>query len=187
MLPVVHLLESSRMHSRFAGPFTLFAALGLLVPALGAQQPHPVATKPAGPTTVADAVNLTGLTVTRANVRGLKKQAIAKALSLPDSEAKVFWPLYDDYEEDMAELWDRRIALVSQYADSRGSLDPDRLRALFNAVFDLDSARLSVRRGQYEKFAEVLPIRTVARFFEIDIYLERLIDAKAWGQLPEVR
>ena len=174
------------MPARVSVYLTGFAILGLFVPALAAQQPHPVATKPAAPKTVAETVELNGLNVTRANVRSVKKAALARALSLPDSEAKVFWPLYDDYEEDMAELGDRRVAIVSQYSDSRGSADPDRLRALFTAVMDLDSARLSVRREQYEKFAEALPIRTVARFFEIDIYLERLIDAKAWGQLPMV-
>lgn len=54
-------------------------------------------------------------------------------------------------------------------------------------VFDLDGRRVKLSRDQFNKFAKRLPAKTVAHFFQLDGFLNRVIDLQIAAALPEVR
>jgi hypothetical protein len=127
------------------------------------------------------------LELMRSNVRENKAQLIGRALALPDSEASVFWPLYREYEVELTKLADQRVQLIHEYLTVYDTLSNAKARDLMLRVFDLDAQRVKLSRDQFNKFAKRLPAKTVAHFFQLDGFLNRVIDLQIAAALPEVK
>src|SRR6185295_3130770 len=61
-----------------------------------------------------------------------KKVIVSKYMELTESEAKNFWPVYEDYQKDLQKIHERLGALLKSYAaESRGkSLTDDKAKKL---------------------------------------------------------
>jgi hypothetical protein len=145
----------------------------LLVAALQAQAPD---------TSLENAIALV-----RTDVRANKAAIIGRALALPDSESQVFWPLYREFEAATAELWDERIKLVRDYAAVYDTLSDAKAREFVQRAFDIDEQRVKLNRSTYKAMSKKLPGKTVAHFFQVDGFLNRVIELKVVSALPEVR
>jgi len=58
----------------------------------------------------------------RQDIRSKKKQLIAANLTLTDTEATKFWPVYDQYAAESTKLGDEKYALIKEYAKGFGTL-----------------------------------------------------------------
>lgn len=133
-------------------------------------------------TSVANAIALF-----RTNVRANKAELIGRSMALPDSEAAVFWPLYREFEAKTAKLWDERVALIRDYIAAYDTLSHAKAREFVQRAFDIDERRVKLNRDTYKQFAKRLPGKTVARFFQLDGFLNRLIELQVVAALPEVK
>lgn len=68
------------------------------------------------PTTVTDR----DMNLMRSDIRSQKKQLIASNLKLTDAEATKFWPVYDQYTNELIKINDQKFALIKQYAQNWG-------------------------------------------------------------------
>ena len=162
------------MTARLAG----FAAL-LSLAAAGAAPPLRAQ---AQDTSMANALELV-----RSNVRENKAQLVGRALALPDSEATVFWPMYREYEVQLTKLGDERMQLIHEYLAVYDTLSNAKARDLMLRVFDLDARRVKLSRDQFNRFAKRLPAKTVAHFFQLDGFLNRVIELQITAALPEIK
>ncbi len=123
----------------------------------------------------------------RTNVRANKAELIRHALALPDSVGSVFWPLYREYEAELSQLYDERVVLIRDYLTVYDTLSNAKARDLMLRVFDLDARRVKLSRDQFNKFSKRLPAKTVAHFFQLDGFLNRVIDLQIAAALPEIQ
>jgi len=137
---------------------------------------------PAQDTSVATAIALL-----RSDVRANKAELIGRALALPDSQAQVFWPMYREYEAETAKLWDQRVQLIKDYVAAYDSLSDATARELMQRAFDIDEQRVKLNKSTFKKFAKKLPAKTVAHFFQLDGFLNRVMELKVIAALPEIR
>jgi hypothetical protein len=137
---------------------------------------------PAQDTSVANAIALL-----RSDVRANKAALIGRALALPDSQAQVFWPMYREYEAETATLWDRRVQLIKDYVAAYDSLSDAKARELMQRAFDIDEQRVKLNKSTFKKFAKQLPAKTVAHFFQLDGFLNRVLELKVVAALPEIK
>ena len=54
----------------------------------------------------------------RQDIRAMKMQVIGENMSLSDTEAEKFWPIYRHYADDVHEVNDAKYALLKQYAET---------------------------------------------------------------------
>jgi hypothetical protein len=52
----------------------------------------------------------------RADLSNGKVKTINDVMKLSDEEARVFWPISKDYEDELFENGDRRVALIKEYS-----------------------------------------------------------------------
>src|SRR5262245_17232297 len=55
--------------------------------------------------------------ILRDKIRADKKLVVAANMDLSESEAKAFWPIYDQYQQDLQKLNQRMANLLQSYAD----------------------------------------------------------------------
>lgn len=123
----------------------------------------------------------------RQDLRSGKKQAIAASLQLSDAEAIKFWPVYDQYSAEMSKLVDQRYALIKEYANGFGTLTDNQALSLVKRSLSLDEQVAQLRSKYVPIVNQVLPGTKTATFFQMDRYLNTLIDLKASGAIPVVQ
>ena len=120
----------------------------------------------------------------RQDIRSRKKQIIAANLKLTDTEATKFWPVYDQYSAELSKLGDQRYALIKEYAKGFGTLTDDQALSLMKRSLSLDEQVAQLRSKYVPIINQVLPGTKTATFFQMDRYINSLIDVQLAGAIP---
>lgn len=123
----------------------------------------------------------------RQDLRSNKKQTIAASLQLTESEATKFWPIYDRYSTELSKLGDQRYALIKEYADGFGTLSDDQALSLLKRSLQLDEQVAQLRSKYLPIVNQVLPGTKTATFFQMDRYINSLVDVQVAGAIPLVQ
>lgn len=118
------------------------------------------------------------------DIRSIKKQVIAANLTLADSEATKFWPVYEQYSAEFGKINDARAALVKEYSDEYGTQTDEQADSLVRRWLDVDIAAAQLRQKYVPIFRQVLPGKKAATFFQLDRRISMMIDVQITSQLP---
>lgn len=126
------------------------------------------------------------LKLLRKDIRSEKKQLIALNMSLTDTEATKFWPVYDKYAGELAKLYDQRVALIKEYAANYNSLTDGAAASLNKRSISHEESMAKLRQKYAPMVEKVLPGKKAALFFQIDRRLGLLIDLQLASEIPLV-
>ena len=118
------------------------------------------------------------------DVQQEKAQIMGAVLALNKEEAEKFWPIYDEYEADLAKLNQQRAQNVQEYARSYSQLSDERANALVKAELDSMKQRTELANKYHERVKASLGPVNAARFFEVDGQLNSIIDLQIDSSLP---
>jgi hypothetical protein len=118
------------------------------------------------------------------DIRSIKKQVVAANLTLTDSEATKFWPVYEQYSAEFGKINDTRAALVKEYSDEYGTQTDEQADSLVRRWLDVDIAAAQLRQKYVPIFRKVLPGKKAATFFQLDRRISLMIDVQLTSQLP---
>ncbi|HTS06337.1 MAG TPA: hypothetical protein VLX32_13415 [Candidatus Acidoferrum sp.] len=168
----------------FAAPIII--AVGLLASPRAFAQ----ATTPPSTTTADKSANTFDdqqITLLRKDVRSLKKQLIAVNLTLTDSQAASFWPVYEQYCADYDKINEARIAVVKDYSEGYGTLTDEQADRLIRRWLDTDISAAQLRQKYVPIFRKVLPGKIAATFFQLDRRISLMIDLQFTSKIPLVQ
>jgi hypothetical protein len=99
-----------------------------------------------------------------------KKLIVSKYMELTESEAKSFWPVYEDYQKDLLKFYERLGALLKSYAaDYRGkSLTDEKAKKLLDEWIALEQDEVKQRSAFIPKLTKALPAKKAARYLQIE-------------------
>ena len=120
----------------------------------------------------------------RSDVRTQKVAILTEVMGFSEAEDTAFWPIYREYDMEMAKLGDERTALISEYAKNYENLTNEVADKLATRALDLEARRQAAKARCYEKVKGVLPARTAARFLQVEHQLLLLIDLQIAALLP---
>lgn len=123
----------------------------------------------------------------RKDLRSDKKQLIAANLSLTDSEATKFWPVYDQYQAEYSKIGDAKVALIKDYAANWGTISDDQALALLKRSQDIDESVIQLRKKYVPIINKVLPGKKTATFFQLDRRIDDLVNVQLASQIPLVQ
>jgi hypothetical protein len=120
----------------------------------------------------------------RADVRAQKVAILTEVMGFSEKEDAAFWPIYRDYDLEMAKLGDERVALIAEYADSYSKLTDAIAEKLAAGAIDLEARRREVLARCYDRVRTALSPRTALRFLQVEHQLLLLIDLQIAAALP---
>jgi len=123
----------------------------------------------------------------RSDVRAEKVAILTELMELNESEDKVFWPMYREYDSEMAKLGDERVALIGEYANNYAKLTDAVADQLAKKALDLESRRQAVKAKYFERIKAALSPKTALRFLQIEHQLNLIIDLQISAALPIVQ
>jgi Spy/CpxP family protein refolding chaperone len=122
----------------------------------------------------------------RSDVRSGKKQIIAANMSLTDSEAQQFWPIYDQYTAELATITDSKYSLIKGYAQNYASLTGEQAEEYVKGRAAVEQSIMELRLKYFPIFRKVLSGKSTALFFQMDWRLGLIVDLQLASQIPLV-
>jgi UTP:GlnB (protein PII) uridylyltransferase len=115
-----------------------------------------------------------------------RKNLIAKHLKLTDQEGPKFWLVYEEYSRAIGKVEARRAMLMRTFAENQQSMTDEKATELLTEFLDVREARVKLQKSFVPKFKAVLPVRKVARFYQIDHRLDTSILSQLAQAFPLV-
>ena len=124
------------------------------------------------------------LELLRSDVRTSKVEILTDALNLAEQEAAAFWPIFREYDTELAKLGDRRVAMVKAFAATYGTTTNEQASLFAKDWFALQSDRLKLRKKYFDKVAKAVSPLVAARFTQVENVIGMLIDIQIAAELP---
>jgi hypothetical protein len=113
-----------------------------------------------------------------------RKAVVSQNMYLTSAQAKVFWPLYNSYEQRMDQVEDRHIREIKSYVASYNNLTDAAANQKLDEVLSISQARLQTQQEYVPKFRAVLPGVVVTRFFQIDNKMHAMVQCNIAQMVP---
>jgi hypothetical protein len=157
--------------------------LSCAVPAMAQQTPTPQVSEQQTKT-----LNLSAYAeLLRSDVRAEKVAILTEVLALNEAEDKAFWPIYREYDQQMAALGDERVALIAEYAKNYSQMTDPLASTLMSKAIDLDNRRKAALAACAEKVKTALSPRMALKFLQVEHQLLLIIDLQIAAALPVVK
>jgi hypothetical protein len=123
----------------------------------------------------------------RKDIRAQRKQIIAANMTLSESEAEKFWPVYEQYVSDLVKLNGTKYALIRQYVQTRGALTDAEADSAVNQWVSVDQSVADLRRKYIPLFRKVLSPKSTALFYQLDRRVQLMIDLQLASSIPIIQ
>jgi predicted outer membrane protein len=119
-------------------------------------------------------------------IKADKKMVVAANMGLTESEAKGFWPIYDAYQKDLAQLNGRLYKLIETYAGyyNSNSLTDAKAKELTDGAIAIEAAELDLKKSYLPKLYSALPAVKVARYIQIENKIRAIVKLEIAAEVP---
>jgi hypothetical protein len=125
--------------------------------------------------------------VLREKVRADKKLVVAAALDLTEAEGKAFWPVYNAYQSDMIQHYDRVSRLIGAFAKAYETMTDEAAAKLLDEYLALQTNQVTLLRSYAPRFRRVLPAKKVAQLYQIENKMRALVDYEFAREIPLIK
>ena len=126
------------------------------------------------------------MNVVREALRANKKALVADNMQLTESEAKAFWPVYEEYQTEMKVIGDRMVKLIENYGATHKVMTDDTAGKLLKNLMSIQRDRVTLQEKYLPKFEKVLPMTKVARYYQIENKFRAVVDYDVTSEIPLV-
>jgi hypothetical protein len=120
----------------------------------------------------------------RQDLRAKKMEVIGQNMSLSDTQAEKFWPIYNHYVKDLQAVNDQKYALLKQYAEMWSTMTDEDALVYVRNWLEADGQAQALRLKYVPVVSQVLPGKKAATFFQLDRRLNMIIDLQLFSQIP---
>ena len=127
--------------------------------------------------------------ILREKVKADKKLLVATNMDLTESEAKGFWPVYEQYQKDLDAINQRIIKLIESYASDyrAGTLTDEKAKKLIDELVAVEQAEAGLKTSSVPKLRKVLPEKKVARYLQLENKIRAGVKYEVAGGVPLVQ
>ena len=108
----------------------------------------------------------------------LKAKKVAfftQKLNLNSEEAEVFWPVYNEYQEQKENLFEQRKAIHEQFARSLHKMPNKEVEESLNKLMAISKDEATLLETYMTKFKDILPDKKVAQLFVVEEDYKRFL------------
>jgi hypothetical protein len=110
-------------------------------------------------------------------IEAYKIAYITEKLSLSSEEAKIFWPVYNDWQKEQDALRKERFQKMISFRkiDEIEELSDAQVQSLITNDFEMKQRELNLDKKYYYKLKSLLPIKIVGKYFRAQEAFKREI------------
>ncbi len=123
----------------------------------------------------------------RHDIRSQKKKLIAANVPLTADEATKFWPVYEEFSEQLVMINNEKAAIIKEYAQSYTTMTDAQADDLTQRMLAVDVNSAALRQKYWSKFSHVLPAKKTALYEQVERRAQLIIDLQLASQIPLVQ
>jgi hypothetical protein len=129
------------------------------------------------------------LAIIHEKLKADKKLIVAKYMELTESEAKRFWPVYEEYQKDLQKSNERLLRLLENYAADykNKSLTDEKAKQLIDEWIANEQDEGKRRSSYAPKVLKALPAKKAARYLQIENEFRTLLRYDLAATVPLVQ
>lgn len=124
------------------------------------------------------AQNETLVELLRTDIQSEKKEIIAEAMKLTETQSAAFWPVYNKYATDLRKVYDARVAIMKDYADNVNNLTDQKATDLVKRSLKTEGETTKVKEKYFKEFSKAVGPKLAGQFLQYENTLLRVIDLK---------
>lgn len=113
-----------------------------------------------------------------------KKTIVSSFISLEGGTAEAFWSQYDEYESARKANGQKRLELLSKYANSYLNLDDATSDALVAESMKITKEHTKLINKYYKSMKKVAGSRVAAQFFQLENYFHGVVRTSLMEEIP---
>ena len=128
------------------------------------------------------------LQLLRSDMNSLKVELVNSIMKLSAEDAKKFWPIYRDYENELGKLAVDRVEMVAEFVHSHqdGTFDNVKAKDIAKRWFKSQRARLDLLEKYHSKIEMALTSVQAGQFLQIENQIGLFIDVTIASEMPKV-
>jgi hypothetical protein len=128
------------------------------------------------------------LQLLRSDMNSLKVELVNSIMKLSAEDAKEFWPIYRDYENELGKLSINRAELITEFVQSHkdGTFDDVKAKDTAKRWFKSQRARLDLLEKYHGKIEKALTSVQAGQFLQIENQMGLFIDVTIASEMPKV-
>jgi hypothetical protein len=120
----------------------------------------------------------------REKIRADKKLLVAANLDLTETEAKAFWPVYDEFQTKLTQNNERVAKIIMEYAENYDIMTAETAQKLLNESLMIEEQRLELKQLYLPKFHTALPSIKVGRYYQIENKIQAILHYELADSIP---
>jgi uncharacterized protein YnzC (UPF0291/DUF896 family) len=105
-------------------------------------------------------------------------------MELTDSEAKAFWPVYENYQKELSKLGTRTLNMITEYAKNYQSMNNQTAKKLTDEFLAIQGEQQKLRTSYLPQFRKVLTDVKVARFYQVENKINAAVNYELAANIP---
>jgi hypothetical protein len=146
----------------------------------------PAQTQVMAPNSQPTAASEQDIQMLRENIRSSRKKIVAANMNLTADEAAKFWPIYDQYQQDLNKIGDARWQFIKEYAASYPNVSADQARSFMASSTQVDQQMIALREKYVPLFEKVVSPKKAALWYQIDRQIDLIVNLQLASMLPLV-
>ena len=122
----------------------------------------------------------------RKQMRFQRKLVLAGELHLTPNESEAFWPIYNEYTAEITEIGDKKVSMITAYAENFDNITPEYADQMLKDYFDNEQQLLKLRKKYVKHFKKALPSVKVAKLYQIENKLNAVVDMELAAAIPVI-
>ncbi len=119
-------------------------------------------------------------------MRADKKLLVSQNMKFTEAEAKSFWPVYEQYQNELFLLRVRTVNLLKEYENSYENMNNKTAKKLLDEFMTIETLRLKLLQYYLPKFRKVISDTKVARYYQIENKLQAALMYELAREIPLV-
>ena len=126
--------------------------------------------------------------ILRDKVKADKKLLVAANMELTESEAKGFWPVYEEYQKDLSAINQRIGSLIGSYAAEyqANTFTDEKAKKFTDELVAIEKSDGGLQASYVAKLSKVLPSKKVARYLQIENKIRAAVKYDLAAKIPLV-
>jgi hypothetical protein len=120
----------------------------------------------------------------RQDIRAMKMRVIGENMSLSETEAQKFWPIYKHYADDLHDVHNEKYALFKEYIETWSTMTDQDALIYVRRSMEVDAAAQALRLKYVPVMNQILPGKKAATFFQLERKLCLMVDLQLFSQIP---
>ena len=123
----------------------------------------------------------------RLKIQADKKGLVERAMKLTPEQGKKFWPLYESFQQDLERPRREYSRAILDYVAAGDSLSDANAKRLIEQALAATVAEARLRQKHFKKLLGVLPVKTAARYAQIENKIEAVLRYETAAAIPLVQ